>query len=88
MPTDVTFLIWQNKAWSEIAKVMASVELEHEFNPEAHPFAEHLNTKLKRLTPEHTFPEYLEKVMSMLHHEAEQLERAKLAVRALRYSKS
>ncbi|WP_304634075.1 hypothetical protein [Pseudoalteromonas sp.] len=86
--TDTTIKLWQNKAWKEISTILSKSRPNSEFNPESDPLAEHLWAKLLLLEVPHTFEEYAENVMAMLHKEAENLERAKLSVRSLRYSKT
>lgn len=86
--SETTIKLWQNKAWKEISNVLSKSRPNSEFNPETDPLAEHLWSKLLLLDVPHTFEEYAENVMVMLRTEAESLERAKLSVRSLRYSKT
>lgn len=87
MSSDITLKIWQNKAWEAITKVLAPHCPHQDFNNQSHPFAEYLWEKILKLEKTHSYEEYLENVMKLLHTEAETLERAKLSVRALRFSK-
>lgn len=87
MPTQFTAKMWQHKAWEAITKVLARTCPHEDFNCENHPYAEYLWQKLITLEVPHTYEEYLDNVMALLHSEAEMLERAKISVRALRFSK-
>lgn len=85
MATDITHSLWRKRAWSAITKVLQHEN--HDFTAETNPLAEHLWNKVLAVEYPHTYEEYLDVVMTVIHKESESLERAKLAVRALRFSK-
>lgn len=87
MPSEFMVKQWQNKAWEAISKVITPHCPHSDFKKESHPFAEYLWERMQLIDIPHTYEEYLESVMSLLHVEAEVLERAKISVRALRFSK-
>lgn len=87
MATSFTNEIWKERAWQAISAVIVKNCDCNEFSAGKDGYASYLKKRIDDIAYPHTYEEYLESIMTMLHREAETLERAKLSVRSLRFSK-